>query len=119
MGLYIKDKKKCSVGILHGLIRSVLFFFPQNQEVAIWSSRRKLIHESINQSSLLTHLFVKRFIRDLNVLEVQNQQVRGVGRVSASSGVTNHHSEHCPVGSVLIQVSGEANLDGSGGIAAV
>lgn len=40
---------------------------------AIWSARRKLLHEGRNQSPLSTHLFVTRFIGDLEQLKEPGQ----------------------------------------------
>ena len=36
---------------------------------AIWSARRKAIHEAIFQSPLATYLFVQRFIADLESIK--------------------------------------------------
>lgn len=47
---------------------------------ALWSSKRKLIHEAIQQQQtpLATHLFIQRFIRDLDIVRVQDQSSSGV-----------------------------------------
>lgn len=47
---------------------------------AIWTARRKLIHEGIHQSPLSTHLFVTRFIAELDQLK-ENSQQAATGRV--------------------------------------
>lgn len=44
---------------------------------AIWTARRKLIHEGIHQSPLSTHLFITRYISELE--EVKSQPAPQAG----------------------------------------
>jgi hypothetical protein len=41
---------------------------------AIWNARRKAIHESVFQSPLSTHLFVEKFISELEMVKGLTQQ---------------------------------------------
>jgi hypothetical protein len=49
---------------------------------AIWSARRKVIHEGIFQSHQRTHSFITRFIAELDIINVK-QPVPGSGRLAA------------------------------------
>jgi hypothetical protein len=54
---------------------------------AIWSSRRKAIHEGIFQTPAALLAFVNRFIAELQLLQEKKPRVVAAGTTTASSGV--------------------------------
>jgi hypothetical protein len=83
---------------------------------AIWSARRKLIHQGIMQSSHATHSFVERYIAELETIKAPSVQ-------SSSSGVTGgsvqRRDEIVPApGEVKILVDGGLSRNGWRGAAA-
>lgn len=82
---------------------------------AIWSARRKAIHEGIFQSPQATYSFVTRYIEEISLLrDDRNEASRGVAGASSSA---NQQPRAPPEGYVKIHVDGGV-CTGRGGTAA-
>lgn len=81
---------------------------------AIWSSRRKAIHEGIFQSPQSTHAFIGRFIQELELVRAPGPSTatRGTGAVHQ-----NQRPKAPPLGVAKIHVD-VACRKGTGGVAA-
>ena len=76
---------------------------------AIWYARRRIIHDGEYQSPMSTHIFIERFILDLDLVA---QTKPAVGRTPAR---TLPHWLPPPVGSVKLNVDAAVKRDGSAG----
>lgn len=81
---------------------------------AIWTARRKLIHEGINQSPLSTHLFVTSFIAELE--QIHQKEPLEITRVQGRNA--HGHWLPRPMGSIKINVDAGVSVSRNLGTAA-
>lgn len=86
---------------------------------AIWTTRRKVIHEDIFKSLLATHGFVKRFISELEIIDTLSRT--SVPRPPArTAALPSSAWKPPPMGHAKIQVDGgTSSANGVGSAAAV
>ena len=80
---------------------------------AVWYARRKFIHEGLNQSPLSTHLFVTRFIAELDQLQEPSAS-HAIMNTDATSSAWVLPAEGC----AKINADGGISLDHNVGAAA-
>lgn len=80
---------------------------------AIWTSRRKLIHEGIHQSPLSTHLFIIGFITELDQVNTPP-----LSHVAAAPMESSRRRRPPPVGHVKFTVDAGVSLDHNTGAVA-